>query len=76
MRDGVSGAANIVTDTGMGIPEAQLKTVFDPFYTAKLGAGTGLGLSISQALVQSAFFLITARNLTPQGGEFTVWLPV
>jgi two-component system NtrC family sensor kinase len=76
MRDGVSGAAIIVGDTGTGIPEAQLKTVFDPFYTTKLGAGTGLGLSISQTLVQNAGGLITARNLTPQGAEFTVWLPV
>jgi hypothetical protein len=27
-------------------------------------------------LVQNAGGLITARNLTPQGAEFTVWLPV
>ena len=65
-----------MTDTGEGIPEAQLKTVFDPFYTIKLGAGTGLGLSISQTLVQNTGGLITARNLTPQGAKFTVWLPV
>ena len=76
MQDGVSGAAIIVTDNGTGIPEAQLKTVFDPFYTAKLRAGIGLGLSISQTLVQNAGGIVTARNLTPQGADFTVWLPV
>jgi hypothetical protein len=31
---------------------------------------------MSQTGVQNAGGLITARNLTPQGAEFTVWLPV
>ncbi|MDG2406397.1 MAG: ATP-binding protein, partial [Paracoccaceae bacterium] len=76
IRDGISGAVIVVADTGMGISDAQLKTVFDPFYTTKLGAGTGLGLSISQTLVQNAGGLVTVRNLAPRGAEFTVWLPV
>ncbi len=75
-RDGVAGAAIIVADTGTGIPPNRIKTVFDPFYTTKLGHGTGLGLSISQTLVQTAGGLITVRNLSPVGAAFTVWLPV
>ena len=75
-RDGAAGAAIVVADTGTGIPPDKLKTVFNPFYTTKLGDGTGLGLSISQTLVQNAGGLITVRNLSPVGTAFTVWLPV
>ena len=75
-RNGAAGAAIVVADTGIGIPPDKLKTVFNPFYTTKLGDGTGLGLSISQTLVQNAGGLITVRNLSPVGTAFTVWLPV
>ena len=76
-RDGVAGAAL----SSLPTPEpasrrTEIKTVFDPFYTTKLGDGTGLGLSISQTLVQTAGGLITVRNLSPVGAAFTVWLPV
>ncbi|MBT5931347.1 MAG: two-component sensor histidine kinase, partial [Rhodobacteraceae bacterium] len=75
-RNGIAGASIIVADTGTGIPPDKIKTVFDPFYTTKLGEGTGLGLSISQTLIQTAGGLITVRNLSPVGAAFTVWLPV
>ena len=75
-RNGIAGASIIVADTGTGIPPDKIKTVFDPFYTSKLGDGTGLGLSISQTLIQTAGGLITVRNLSPVGAAFTVWLPV
>ena len=73
-RDGVSGAALAVRDTGSGVPEDLLASVFDPFFTTKRGEGTGLGLSISQTLVQRAGGIITVRNLEPKGAEFVVWL--
>ncbi len=75
-RNGIAGASIIVADTGTGIPPDKIKTVFDPFYTTKLGDGTGLGLSISQTLIQTAGGLITVRNLSPLGPAFTVLLPV
>lgn len=74
-RDGTAGATLTVRDTGPGIPEDKLATVFDPFFTTKQATGTGLGLSISQTLVQRAGGLISARNPSGGGAEFTVWLP-
>jgi signal transduction histidine kinase len=36
----------------MGIPESQIKRVFDPFYTTKMGrGGTGLGRSMVHSIV-------------------------
>ena len=41
-----------VADNGVGIPPADQKRVFDPFYTTKLGrGGSGLGLTIANNLV-------------------------
>ena len=75
IRDGVPGARLQVGDTGPGIPEVHLGSVFDPFYTTKQAEGTGLGLSICQTLIRRASGRITARNRPEGGAEFTVWLP-
>lgn len=74
-RNGLRGAQLVVADTGPGIGSEKLNTVFDPFYTTKLGEGTGLGLSVSQTLIQQANGLISVRNRAEGGAEFTVWLP-
>ena len=40
-----------IIDTGCGIPEKNLKRIFDPFFTSKeVGKGTGLGLSVSYGI--------------------------
>lgn len=41
-----------VADTGVGIPEACLKNIYDPFFTTK-PRGTGLGLSIVHRILES-----------------------
>ena len=41
-----------VADTGVGIPEARLKNIYDPFFTTKT-KGTGLGLSIVHRILES-----------------------
>jgi two-component system NtrC family sensor kinase len=56
-----------------------LPSVFNPFYTTRLGEGTGLGLSISQTLIQRVGGYITADNRMVEGSVtgavFTIWLP-
>lgn len=62
------------SDTGAGIPEEDLKLIFDPFYTTKT-TGMGLGLSICYDIVQNHNGMIEVRNNQPHGVTFTVWLP-
>lgn len=62
------------SDTGSGIPEEELKLIFDPFYTTK-ATGMGLGLSICYDIVQNHSGMIEVKNHHPHGVTFTVWLP-
>jgi signal transduction histidine kinase/DNA-binding NarL/FixJ family response regulator len=64
----------LFSDTGPGIPEEDLKLIFDPFYTTK-AAGMGLGLSICYDIVQNHNGMIEVKNNHPSGVTFTVWLP-
>nr|WP_206188486.1 cache domain-containing protein [Sedimentitalea sp. CY04] len=74
-RDGQAGVQFSVADSGTGITSKDISSVFNPFYTTKLGEGTGLGLSISQTLIQRAGGLISVRNCDCSGAEFSIWLP-
>lgn len=74
-RDGRDGICLDVGDTGPGIPQDKIDSVFAPFFTTKLGEGTGLGLSISQTLIQQAGGLISAQNQPSGGALFQIWLP-
>ncbi len=68
-----------VSDTGIGIPENQQKTIFDAFSqqdgqsTRKFG-GTGLGLTITRRLVDLMNGRIDLRSHINQGTEFTITL--
>ncbi len=55
-----------VIDSGPGIPEDKLSTVFDTFYTTKMH-GTGLGLSIVRTIVETYGGKVWAEN-RPEGG--------
>lgn len=65
-----------IKDTGVGIPQAVLKNIFNPFFTTKKqGEGTGLGLSMVYSIIQQHQGIITVST-PPEGGTcFEVYLP-
>ena len=65
-----------VRDEGVGIPEAELSRVFDPFYTTKLdSASRGLGLSKVYAIAESHGGFVEVRSKPGEGSEFLVYFP-
>lgn len=70
-----------VTDTGIGIPENVLKTIFDRFQQAsedtdKHYGGTGLGLDISKQLSLMHGGDLTVQSKEGQGSTFSFTLPL
>ena len=67
-----------VTDTGQGIAEADMKHIFEPFYTKKaMGrGGTGLGLAVVWGAVQDCGGYIDVQSAAGSGSTFTLYFPV
>lgn len=66
-----------VTDTGPGIPPANLPHIFEPFFTTKAeGEGTGLGLFVTYGIVESHGGRIEASSDGRHGATFTVTFPI
>lgn len=66
-----------IIDTGCGIPEKNLKRIFDPFFTSKeVGKGTGLGLSVSHGIIRSHGGLIEVDSTVGKGSTFRIYLPL
>ena len=66
-----------IIDTGCGIPEKNLKRIFDPFFTSKeVGKGTGLGLSVSHGIVKAHGGAIEVASTVGKGSTFSIYLPV
>lgn len=66
-----------ISDTGKGIPEANLSRIFDPFFTTKpIGKGTGLGLSICYGIIDKMGGKIQCKSTVGVGTTFWVSIPI
>jgi len=69
-----------VSDTGIGIPDDQLESIFEAFVQVDGGnhrheGGTGLGLALTKHLVELMGGQIGVKSTLGQGSVFTVTLP-
>ena len=69
-----------VSDTGIGIPEEDLPSIFERFYRSdasrsKATGGFGLGLPIAKSIVDAAGGSISIESVHGEGSTFTVTLP-
>ena len=69
-----------VSDTGIGIPQADIAHIFDRFYRvdkarSRETGGTGLGLSIVNQIVQLHGGQVSVQSVEDKGSVFTVTLP-
>lgn len=72
-----ASVAVTITDDGCGIPESDLKRIFEPFFSTKTqNGGTGLGLSITYGLVKEMGGEIQVQSQEGQGTSFIVTLPL
>ena len=65
-----------VADSGPGVPEGLIESIFNPFFTTKpVGQGTGLGLSLSDAIARRHGGRLRYERGSDGGACFTLQLP-
>jgi PAS domain S-box-containing protein len=68
-----------VEDTGIGIPDDELETVFEPFvqssHSPNKHQGTGLGLAISRQFIELMGGVLTVKSAVGKGSVFRFEIP-
>ena len=80
LTHGAEGISLAITDTGSGIPAADIPRVFERFHRVRSTAsrsheGTGIGLALTQELVRLHAGSIRVESQEARGSRFTVTLP-
>ncbi len=68
-----------VSDTGAGIPPAELPQLFEPFFRGAASAqtaGAGLGLTLVRAILQAHDGHLGVASAPGRGSSFVVYLPL
>ncbi|MBR9988531.1 MAG: HAMP domain-containing histidine kinase [Gemmatimonadetes bacterium] len=66
-----------VTDTGIGIPAADLPHLFEPFWQRQTGGGgAGIGLSIARGIVEAHGGEISVDSVPGCGSTFQFTIPI
>ena len=70
-----------ISDTGIGIDEAQLERIFMPFEQVESSftrsyRGMGIGLSVAQAIANKFGGRITCASTLHEGTRFEIWTPI
>jgi two-component system cell cycle sensor histidine kinase/response regulator CckA len=63
-----------VMDHGIGIPEQNIKKIFDPYFSTK-SPGTGLGLATTYSIIKRHGGEITVKSEMNKGTTFSFFLP-
>ncbi|MFP4158363.1 MAG: ATP-binding protein [Desulfobacterales bacterium] len=64
-----------IRDTGHGISEDQMESLFEPFYTTK-ASGTGLGLPLVINTIKNHGGVIKVRSEVSRGTSFMLFIPL
>ena len=63
-----------IADTGVGIPEHVMPSVFDPFFTTR-PEGTGLGLAVAKRFIEQNGGRLEIASTPGVGTTIRLWLP-
>jgi two-component system OmpR family sensor kinase len=78
VREGDGQVELEVSDTGIGIPDAQLPLIFERFYRgdpSRTTSGAGLGLSIARQIAEAHGGTIEVSSKPGEGSTFKLLLP-
>ncbi|MGR3301229.1 MAG: sensor histidine kinase [Candidatus Scalindua sp.] len=64
-----------IADTGCGIPEKDVKKIFDPLFTTK-PKGTGMGLAICHGIIDKHKGIIEVKSQEGKGTNMIIKLPL